>query len=127
MLNSPNIIEKNAETIKYWLKHIDFDTEHPGYAKDIYNKLDEIIKYTNKKSTIPRPAAINVHIYYRDNVLLADIKYITDDKHIDTIHWDNINEREKYIYNGYTIFKDDRYIINDLYHMDHPNNTVTYK
>lgn len=31
-----NIIEDNAKTIKEWLKHLDFDHEHPGYAKDTY-------------------------------------------------------------------------------------------
>lgn len=89
--------------------------------------LDEIIKISNKTSTTPRPTAMNVHIYYRNNALFADIRYITDAKHIDTIHWDNLDEREKYIYNGYTIFKDDRDIIHGVYHMNHPNNTITYK
>lgn len=43
-----NDIEKNAETIKNWLKHINFDAEHPGYANDIYDKLDQIVKESNK-------------------------------------------------------------------------------
>lgn len=41
--NENNIIEDNAKTIKKWLKHLDFEHEHPGYGKDVYKKLDEII------------------------------------------------------------------------------------
>lgn len=29
-----SIIEENAKTIKDWLKHLDFEHEHPGYGKD---------------------------------------------------------------------------------------------
>lgn len=41
--NGMSIIEENAKTIKDWLKHLDFEHEHPGYGKDVYKKLDEII------------------------------------------------------------------------------------
>lgn len=27
-----SIIEENAKTIKDWLKHLDFEHEHPGYS-----------------------------------------------------------------------------------------------
>lgn len=39
-----NTIKENAETIKKWLEHLNFEYEHPGYGKDIYKKLDEIIE-----------------------------------------------------------------------------------
>lgn len=41
--NGMSIIEENAKTIKDWLKHLDFEHEHPCYGKDVYKKLDEII------------------------------------------------------------------------------------
>lgn len=37
-----NVIEKRVARIKYWLDHIDFEHEHPGYAKDLYEELDNI-------------------------------------------------------------------------------------
>lgn len=43
-----SIIEENAKTIKDWLKHLDFEQEHPGYGKDVYKKLDEIIAEAQK-------------------------------------------------------------------------------
>lgn len=43
-----SIIEENAKTIKDWLKHLDFEHEHPGYSKDVYKKLDEIITEAQK-------------------------------------------------------------------------------
>ena len=43
-----SIIEENAKTIKDWLKHLDFEHEHPGYGKDVYKKLDEIIAEAQK-------------------------------------------------------------------------------
>lgn len=43
-----SIIEENAKTIKDWLKHLDFEHEHPGYGKDVYKKLDEIIAEVQK-------------------------------------------------------------------------------
>lgn len=43
-----NIMIDNARKIKEWLEHIDFDHEHPGYANDIYKKLDEIIEEAEK-------------------------------------------------------------------------------
>ena len=43
-----SIIEENAKTIKDWLKHLDFEHEHPGYGKDVYKKLDEIITEAQK-------------------------------------------------------------------------------
>lgn len=46
--NGMSIIEENAKTIKDWLKHLDFEHEHPGYGKDVYKKLDEIIAETQK-------------------------------------------------------------------------------
>lgn len=46
--NGMNIIEENAKTIKDWLKHLDFEHEHPGYGKDVYKKLDEIITEAQK-------------------------------------------------------------------------------
>ena len=42
------IIEENAKIIKDWLKHLDFEHEHPGYGKDVYKKLDEIITEAQK-------------------------------------------------------------------------------
>lgn len=42
------IIEENAKTIKEWLEHLDFEYEHPGYGKDVYKKLDEIITEAQK-------------------------------------------------------------------------------
>ena len=41
-------IEENAKTIKDWLKHLGFEYEHPGYGKDVYKKLDEIITEAQK-------------------------------------------------------------------------------
>ena len=46
--NEMSIIEENAKTIKCWLKHLDFEYEHPGYGKDVYKKLDEIITEAQK-------------------------------------------------------------------------------
>ena len=46
--NEMSIIEENAKTIKDWLKHLDFEHEHPGYGKDVYKKLDEIITEAQK-------------------------------------------------------------------------------
>lgn len=46
--NGMSIIEENAKTIKDWLKHLDFEHEHPGYGKDVYKKLDEIITEAQK-------------------------------------------------------------------------------
>ena len=46
--NEMSIIEENAKTIKDWLKHLDFEHEHPGYGKDFYKKLDEIITEAQK-------------------------------------------------------------------------------
>lgn len=43
-----SIIEDNAKTIKEWLEHLDFEHEHPGYGKDVYKKLDEIITEAQK-------------------------------------------------------------------------------
>lgn len=104
---SNNSIEKNAETIKHWLKHINFDAEHPGYANDIYDKLDQIVKESNKFNEV-KPLAQEVRIYYSSNLICADIKYITDKDHIFTIDWNNIEERNKFIYNGYTLYYDER-------------------
>ena len=42
------IIEKNAKVIKEWLEHVGFEYEHPGYGKDVYKKLDEIIEEVQK-------------------------------------------------------------------------------
>ena len=47
-INGMSIIEENAKTIKDWLKHLDFEHEHPGYSKDVYKKLDEIIAEAQK-------------------------------------------------------------------------------
>lgn len=47
-INGMSIIEENAKTIKDWLKHLDFEHEHPGYGKDVYKKLDEIITEAQK-------------------------------------------------------------------------------
>ena len=46
--NGMSIIEENAKTIKKWLKHLDFEHEHPGYGEDVYKKLDEIIAEAQK-------------------------------------------------------------------------------
>lgn len=46
--NGMSIIEENAKKIKDWLKHLDFEHEHPGYGKDVYKKLDEIITEAQK-------------------------------------------------------------------------------
>lgn len=46
--NKINIAEENAKTIKKWLEHLDFEHEHPGYGKDVYRKLDEIIVEAQK-------------------------------------------------------------------------------
>ena len=46
--NGMSIIEENAKTIKKWLKHLDFEHEHPGYGEDVYKKLDEIISEAQK-------------------------------------------------------------------------------
>lgn len=46
--NGMSIIEENAKTIKDLLKHLDFEHEHPGYGKDVYKKLDEIITEAQK-------------------------------------------------------------------------------
>ena len=46
--NGMSIIEENAKIIKDWLKHLDFEHEHPGYGKDVYKKLDEIITEAQK-------------------------------------------------------------------------------
>lgn len=46
--NRMGIIEENAKAIKKWLEHLDFEHEHPGYGKDVYKKLDEIIVEAQK-------------------------------------------------------------------------------
>lgn len=43
-----NKILKNAKTLKKWLEHLDFEYEHPGYGKDTYKLLDEIIRESAK-------------------------------------------------------------------------------
>lgn len=46
--NKMDIIEENAKTIKKWLEHLGFEHEHPGFGKDVYKKLDEIIEETRR-------------------------------------------------------------------------------
>lgn len=48
-----NIVEEKITRIKKWLDHIDFEYEHPGYAKDLYKELDNIQnEYNNLQKNI---------------------------------------------------------------------------
>lgn len=53
-----------------------------------------------------KPLAVEVQIY-EDNVnIMADIR--TSDGKIETIEWTNVEERNRFMYNGYTFFYDMR-------------------
>lgn len=43
-----SIIEENAKTIKDWLKHLDFEHEHPGYGKDVYKNQTKLLQRHRK-------------------------------------------------------------------------------
>ncbi len=57
-----------------------------------------------------KPYAIAVRIYEKaDGTTMADIKTSPCDGLImKTIVWTKINERERFLYNGYTLFYDER-------------------
>ena len=57
-----------------------------------------------------KPYAIAVRIYESSNgTVMADIKtYPCDGLRTETITWTKINERERFLYNGYTLFYDER-------------------
>lgn len=57
-----------------------------------------------------KPYAMAVRIYEKsDGTTMADIKTPPcDGLRTETIVWTNRNEREKFFYNGYTLFYDER-------------------
>ena len=57
-----------------------------------------------------KPYAIAVRIYESSNgTVMADIKTSpSDGLRMETIVWTKINERERFLYNGYTLFYDER-------------------
>ena len=57
-----------------------------------------------------KPYAIVVRIYESSNgTVMADIKTsLCDGLRMETIVWTKINERERFLYNGYTLFYDER-------------------
>ena len=57
-----------------------------------------------------KPYAIAVRIYESSNgTVMADIKTSPcDGLRMETIIWTKINERERFLYNGYTLFYDER-------------------
>lgn len=70
-------------------------------------KMDEfnIFKNTNDKN---KPLALEVRIYEdKDRTPMAEIKTTRSGSTV-TIQWTNINERNQFYYNGYTLFYDER-------------------
>lgn len=56
-----------------------------------------------------KPCAIAVRIYELNGATMADIKTSPcDGLRMETIIWTKINERERFLYNGYTLFYDER-------------------
>lgn len=56
-----------------------------------------------------KPYAIAVRIYDENGITMADIKTsLRDGLGIETIIWTKPNERERFYYNGYTLFYDER-------------------
>lgn len=56
-----------------------------------------------------KPYVIAVRIYCKNNIVMADIKTSpADNSTLETIIWTQRNEREKFYYNGYTLFYDER-------------------
>lgn len=70
-----------------------------------------------------KPLAVAVRIYQGNNFPMADIKTSScDGSTIETIVWTNQEERNRFEYNGYTLFYDER-VYNDVLIKDLPNNT----
>lgn len=72
-------------------------------------KMDEfnIFKNINDKNI---PLALEVRIYEgKDRTPMAEIKTTRSGSTV-TIQWTNINERNQFYYNGYTLFYDERVI-----------------
>ena len=70
-------------------------------------KMDEfnIFKNTNDKN---KPLALEVRIYEdKDRTPMAEIKTTRSGSTV-TIQWTNINDRNQFYYNGYTLFYDER-------------------
>lgn len=62
-----------------------------------------MIKINNK------PCAIAVRIYDENGITKADVKTSPcDGLRTETITWTKSNERERFYYNGYTLFYDER-------------------
>lgn len=56
-----------------------------------------------------KPYAIAVRIYNKNNIVMADIKTSPiDDSTLETIVWTHEKDREKFYYNGYTLYYDER-------------------
>lgn len=56
-----------------------------------------------------KSCAIAVRIYESNGATMADIKTSPcDGLRMETIIWTKINERERFLYNGYTLFYDER-------------------
>ena len=56
-----------------------------------------------------KPCAIAVRIYESNGATMTDIKTSPcDGLRMETIIWTKINERERFLYNGYTLFYDER-------------------
>ena len=56
-----------------------------------------------------KPYAIAVRIYESNGATMADIKTSPcDGLKTESIVWTKINERERFYYNGYTLFYDER-------------------
>lgn len=56
-----------------------------------------------------KPLAVAVRIYQGDMFPMADIKTSPcDGSKVETIVWTNVEERNRFDYNGYTLFYDTR-------------------
>lgn len=73
-----------------------------------------------------RPFAYAVRIYLKDGYeVMADIALGDGGRPngvIETIEWDNINERSKYVINAYTFIWDERHIVKTYTFYDYATN-----
>ena len=70
-------------------------------------KMDEFNIFTNINDK-NKPLALEVRIYEdKDRTPMAEIKTTRNGSTV-TIQWTNINERNQFYYNGYTLFYDER-------------------
>lgn len=70
-----------------------------------------------------KPLAVAVRIYEEDRFYMADIRTSPcDGSTLETIVWTNVEERNRFDYNGYTLFYDER-VCKDTLVNDVPKNT----